>query len=350
MSENPAQFESRKLDHLRIALDPKSQTPHLQDWDSVRLAHEALPDLNFSEIDITVTTFGRKLKTPLFISSMTAGHLQGEQLNSHLAEAASKRGWLMGVGSQRRELTDPSATQEWKSLRQKFPDVSLVGNLGIAQVLQTPTAKIQNLIDGLEASALFVHTNPLQEALQPEGTTDFAGSFKALEGLCKALPVPVILKEVGCGFSKSTLRRILDMGLYAVDVSGAGGTHWGRVEGQRVDIESITAQAALSFADWGFSTVDSLRAALALRPKYKVWASGGVRSGLDAAKAIFLGAEMVGFAKPLLEPLVQGKDKGPERLDQVMQRLEYELRIALFCTGCKTLTDLRNLQETENPV
>jgi isopentenyl-diphosphate delta-isomerase len=336
MSENSAQFESRKVDHIRIALDPKSQTAHLRDWDSVRLPHEAVPNLNFSEVLCHTSVFKRDLKAPFFVSSMTAGHEQGLVLNLLLARAVEQRGWMMGVGSQRRELTDPQAAQEWKQLRSSAPNAILLGNLGLTQVIQTPIARVQQLVDNLQAVALFIHTNPLQEVLQPEGTPQFRGGMKALEVLCKSLSVPVILKEVGCGFSGNTLKQLRNLGLYAVDLAGLGGTHWGRVEGFRAGPESVTAKAAETFKDWGIPTVEGLMSARRLKPDYKVWASGGIRSGLDAAKAIALGAEMVGAAKPLLEAAIVSETK----LGEAMERLELELRIAQFCTGCKDLTEL----------
>ena len=330
--ENNQQFERRKSDHIRMALDPKNQTTGLSGFDQITLIHEALPDLNFSEIDLTTEIFGAKLKSPIFVSSMTAGHEKGFLLNTRLAKAASHKGWMMGVGSQRKELSDSTAANEWIAIRREIPDAMFVGNLGIAQVIQTPVSQIQKLVDSLEAKALFVHLNALQECLQPEGTPQFRGGLQALEKLVENLSVPVIVKEVGCGFSKSTLQRLESVGVFAVDVSGLGGTHWGRIEGERSKAGSALHESALSFKNWGTSTLDSLLFAKEILHKTQTWASGGIRSGLDVAKSLALGAHMVGVAKPLLEAAMLSQ----EEVEKLMDLFDYELKVALFCTGSKT--------------
>jgi isopentenyl-diphosphate delta-isomerase len=336
MSETLAQFEQRKKDHIRIALDPQSQASGLTGLDNVKLIHEAFPELNFSQIHTRTHFLDQNLQSPIFISSMTAGHSDAVNLNLILARAAEARGWAMGVGSQRKELMLDEASKEWKLVRAQAPKAVLLGNLGLTQVIRTPLSEIQRLIDNLQASALFIHVNPLQEVLQKEGTPDFKGGLEAVEKLCRSLEVPVIIKEVGCGFSRSTLQRLTNMGIYAVDVAGLGGTHWGRVEGHRSEETDILFEAAKTYKNWGISTVESVLSAVDCKPDYKIWASGGVRTGLDVAKLIALGAEMVGIAQGLLEAALKGENE----LDHVMQRLEYELKIALFCTGCE---DLRTL-------
>jgi isopentenyl-diphosphate Delta-isomerase len=328
------QFESRKADHLRLSLDPKMEALGGSGFSQIHLIHEALPNLNLSEISLETKFWGEKA-SPLFISSMTAGHHQGEAINITLAKVAAKKRWPMGVGSQRRELSDPKAKEEWKRVRKLAPKALLMGNLGLAQLIQTPLKNVLELANSLEASALFIHANALQEAIQPEGTPNFKGGLKALEKLAKASQVPVVLKETGCGFSKETLKRLKGIGLAAVDVSGFGGTHWGRIEGGRAADSSPQAMAAKTFENWGESTVDSLLAAQGV--SLEIWASGGIRSGLEAAKAIALGARKVGFAKPALEAALQGE----ESLEKWMSQMEFELKVALFCTGCKTPEELR---------
>lgn len=244
----------------------------------------------------------------------------------------------MGVGSQRKQLTEESAASEWKEIRKQCSRVRFFGNIGVSQLASIGVDSVRRLADSLDAEAMIVHTNPLQEVLQPEGTPQFRGGLKALEKLCRDLGRPVIVKETGCGFSEPTLRRLMGLGVAAVDVSGIGGTHWGRVEGGRSQPGSMLHQAAQTFADWGESTVDSLVAAVELKADYSVWASGGVRTGLDAAKLIAMGAEMVGFAKPIIEAAL----KGEEFLDKQMATFEYELKVAMFCTGSSTVAQLRN--------
>jgi len=265
---------------------------------------------------------------------MTAGHSGSIDLNVRLAKACERRGWRMGVGSQRRELTDAAAAREWKKVRKNAPKVQLLGNLGLAQLIQTPVDRVQKLADDLEATAMIIHLNALQECLQPEGTPQFKGGLKAIKKLAKALSVPVVVKETGCGFSKLTLQRLKESGVAAVDVSGLGGTHWGRIEGLR---NPSLKEVADTFANWGVSTVDSVVTALSIKPKYEVWASGGVRTGLDAAKLIALGARTVGVAKPILEAALNSENA----LDQRMALIEQELKTALFCTGCQDVSQLR---------
>lgn len=344
-TDSMAQFEARKQDHIRIALSDAAQTPSLSGFDRLRLRHEALPDLDFAKIQTETQVFGHTLQVPYLISSMTAGHGAAHDINLRLARLAQEKGWAMGVGSQRRELSDPEARQEWKRLRAEAPRAVLLGNLGIAQVISTPLAKIQELVENLQAQAFFVHLNPLQECFQPEGNLDFTGSWKALEKLVQNLSVPVLVKETGCGFSEATLRRLSGLGLYAVDMAGTGGTHWGRVEGLRSSPEKMRHQAAKTFENWGYSTVESLLACQKHKTDYKLWASGGVRSGLDAAKLIALGAEMVGFAKPILEAALHaetsGEEAGEHALRACMERFEFELKVALFCTGSANIQDLQ---------
>lgn len=338
MNESIEQFEDRKRDHLEIALRLENQAEGMTGLERIVLEHEALPEFDFKDVSIQTEILGKKLSAPLFVSSMTAGHARGAELNVLLAKTCEEKGWMMGVGSQRRELSDPSAAQEWKKIRQFAPDVILLGNLGISQVIKTSVDDVKRLVESLQATAMIVHLNALQECIQPEGTPDFKNSFVALERLCRELSVPVIVKETGCGFSKKTLNRLMNVGVYAVDLSGFGGTHWGRVEGRRADENSVQAEAAKTFKNWGISTVQSMLNAIELKPTYKLWASGGMRTGLDAAKLIAMGAQAVGFAKPVLEEALKGRDN----LWKWMEKREYELKISLFCTGSRNLQSLNS--------
>lgn len=342
MDESKNQFEQRKRDHIRIALDPRSQTAGQNGLDSITLIHEALPDLNYKEVDIS-TSFvfsgdAIPLSSPIFISSMTAGHEKGREINEALARLSDRRQILMGVGSQRRELEDSNAAEEWAKVRKQAPKARLLGNIGIAQLIKSPIDKVRRLIDSTEAVALFVHLNPLQEVLQPEGTTEFRTGLQAIENLVKLAGIPVIVKETGCGFSVATLKRLENTGIFAVDVSGKGGTHWGRVEGYRSEESEMLYQVAQTFADWGISTTESLLNAKEARVEYQLWASGGVRNGLEIGKLMALGASKVGVAKPFLEAALQGD----EALEKLLTRLETELKVTMFCTGCRNLKDLQS--------
>lgn len=339
VGEKPEHFESRKADHIRLALSEVTQATGGSGLDSVRLTHEAMPDLDFSEISIATKLFGKPAGSPMFVSSMTAGHAGSLNLNMVMAQVCEKRGWPMGVGSQRRQLTDRSVDAEWSKLRKAVPRVRLFGNIGLAQVIESPVADVRRLADTLEAEAMIVHLNPLQECMQPEGTPSFKGGLQALSKLVRELGLPVIVKETGCGISKGTLRRLSGIGVFAVDVSGYGGTHWGRVEGGRSNPAAMRARAAATFGEWGIGTVESLVAGVELGKKdYEMWASGGVRSGLDAAKLLALGASHVGFAKPVIEAALEGE----EALDERLALFEFELKTALFCTGSRTIDELKD--------
>jgi isopentenyl-diphosphate delta-isomerase len=335
--EDVRQFESRKVDHIRLALDPSTQTEGASGLEQITFTHEAFPEIDFSEVDASTKLFEKVSATPMFVSSMTAGHGGSLNLNLVMARVCEKRNWAMGVGSQRKQLSDVNASAEWQEIRKQCPRVRFFGNIGLTQLIRENTSNIRRLLESLGAEAMIVHTNPLQEVLQPEGTPQFRGGLKALEKLCRELDAPVIVKETGCGFSRETLKRLTGLGVYAVDVSGLGGTHWGRVEGGRSQTGSVLKAAAETFKDWGISTVDSMESAIAMKPDFRVWASGGVRSGLDAAKLVAMGAEMVGMAKPIIEAAI----KGEEALDIRMSTFEYEFRTAMFCVGTKTVKDLR---------
>lgn len=231
-------------------------------------------------------------------------------------------------------------------MRKQAPRARLIGNIGITQLIHTPIDKIRKLIDATEAIGLFVHTNPLQEALQPEGTPTFKNNLSALENLVKHSGVPIIVKEVGSGFSSLTLKRLNETGIYAVDLAGKGGTHWGRVEGYRSRPDELMYQVAQTFENWGFSTLQSMLNARQAQVAYQVWASGGVRNGLEAAKLIALGAAKVGLAKPFLEAIIhEGQILQPhqadEKLEQLLIKLETELKISMFCTGSRSIQDLQ---------
>lgn len=331
------QFEQRKTDHIELALDPRNQAEGANGLDQIELAHEALPEIDFQSVDISTQTLGHKTATPFFISSMTAGHANANKINTLLALACETRGWAMGVGSQRRELIAPDEKETWTQFRQIAPNAIIFGNIGLSQLIHSKASDIQRLVDALQAQAMIVHCNPLQECLQPEGTPFFKGGLKAIEALTKSLSVPIIVKETGCGFSEKSLSALNKLKVAAVDISGFGGTHWGRIEGARSPQQHILAKAAKTFHNWGISTLDAMLAAQAIKPHYEIWASGGIRSGLEAAKLLAMGANLVGYAKPLLAAALKGLDE----LLTVMETYEYELKIAMFCTGNATLKQLR---------
>lgn len=341
------QFESRKRDHIEQALNSAHQASGLSGLDQIHLNHEALPDLDLSNVSLKTSCLGQMLSTPFFIAGMTAGHTSASETNLILARVCAERGWALGVGSQRRELdsVEGASLDRWEQMRRNAPGLMLFANIGISQVIDAGLDSLKRLVESLEANALVIHLNALQEALQGEGTPQFKGSFLAIERAANELSVPVIVKETGCGFSAKTLARLNETAVAAVDLSGLGGTHWGRVEGARSKEGTILADTAKYFSQWGESTVESVRAARLILKRAEIWGSGGVRSPIDAAKLIALGAHRVGFAKPALEAVLSGE----ETLRHWMQVQEYGLKVALFCTGSQNPAVLRDQEEAWRP-
>ena len=334
-SKKTTTFARRKQDHISLSFKKKNEACGESGFNSLKLLHSALPEMDFSEVDISTRIFNKKLKTPFIVTGMTGGWSGSLEINKKIAEACEKRGWIMGVGSQRRETFDPSAGEEGQAIRKHYPTLTLLGNLGLSQLIQMRVSEVEKLVHSLKAQAMVVHTNPLQEALQPEGTPQFKNGLKALRHLCSKLSVPVILKEIGCGFSRKTLEALKAQGLFAVDISGLGGTHWGRIEGDRISKTHPFYGISKAFESWGISTVDSLLQAQEVKTDYEIWASGGVRNGCDAAKALALGAHRVGIARPIIESALKGT------VEKTMARLEQELKVALFCLGCRNIKEVQ---------
>lgn len=340
---NERVFETRKHQHIQISASESSQVRESSQLQKLSLVHEALPEFNLSDVSTSTYLPGiGTLKRPFFISSMTAGHKDSFNLNLRLAQAAERWGLLMGVGSQRKELSNDKAQEEWLKIREACPTVMLAGNIGITQVISTPIESILKLVgplNAINAKALFVHSNPLQEALQEEGTPQFRNSLSALAKLVELSPVPVIFKEVGSGVSAETAQRLKGIGVKYIDISGAGGTHWGLIEGLRQDSSSIGYRVAQSFREWGHSNVRSLQSVLEVFKGAEdcVFASGGYRNGVDIAKALALGANAVGMAQPFLKSALISS----EQLDEFIIQTTQELRIAMFCTGVQNIADFK---------
>lgn len=331
------QFEQRKKDHIKLALEEGQQASKARDFDRIEFLHDALPEINFEDVQLNIKSLGRDCPTPYFVSSMTAGHKEGEAINKRLAKACEETGWRLGVGSQRRELSDSNAQKEWAKIRKLAPKAKFLGNIGLSQLIETKTKDIQRLIDNLEPEAFIVHLNPLQECLQGEGTPQFKGGVEAIQRLCEEIKVPVIIKETGCGFSANAIKKLKKTKIAALDVAGLGGTHWGRVEAARLEKSDVRARSGEVFGHWGHGTVESLMAAKQEGLPCELWGSGGVRNGLDAAKLIALGAVQVGVAKPMMVAAL----KGTREIVDLMHSFEFELKTALFCTGQRTIKEIQ---------
>ena len=337
-------LEERKSDHIRINLEEdvnfKRVTTGLEDYDFL---HQALPELNLSQVDTTLTLFGKRLNVPLLISSMTGGTSQAERINRTLAAAAELQGIAMGVGSQRAAIEDSSLVGSFK-LRSVAPNILLLANLGAVQLNYGYTVDhCRRAVDMIEADALILHFNALQEAVQPEGDTNFAGLLKHLEQVCRSLPVPVIAKEVGWGFSEDTALKLVEAGVSAIDVAGAGGTSWSQVEMYRARTEAQRRIAA-TFIDWGVPTSQAILAVKRAAPATPIIASGGLRSGLDIAKCIALGAKMGGMAGPFLRASVISEDAVIDEIN----RIKREIRISMFGAGKGNLKALSETQLIQN--
>jgi isopentenyl-diphosphate delta-isomerase len=310
-----------------------------------RFIHQALPELNLEEMDLNLDLFRRRLKVPLLISSMTGGTEEARQINLTLAEAAQATGIAMGLGSQRAAIDHPELIQSFQ-VRQVAPDILLFANLGAVQLnYQYGLQECLRAVEMIEADALILHLNAVQEAVQPEGNTHFAGLIHKIEAVCKALPVPVIAKEVGWGFSERAARLLSDAGVAAIDIAGAGGTSWSQVEMHRSETESQRRLAA-AFIDWGIPTADSIRMVRRAAPEMTIIASGGIRSGVDIAKCIALGATMGGMASPFLKAAV----KSLQNTIEVIHEIEREIRVCMFAAGAGNLEMLHQTDLIEvNP-
>lgn len=330
-------IRQRKDQHLDIVLKqrvgPKS-AGNL--FDEIHFRHQAMPQFALGDVDISCRLFGKTLNAPLLISSMTGGPTRAGAINDALAEAASTVGIAFAVGSQRIAIEGDSSVGFNRRLRQKAHGIPLLANVGAAQVALWPDPKTAlRAVEMIEADALVVHFNPLQEAVQRGGDTDWRNVRSRLAALVHASPVPVIAKEVGCGISGETARVLVDLGVAAIDVAGQGGTSWAAVEARRAP-DQQAADVAEAFRDWGIPTPLAIREVKASCPDTLIIASGGIRNGLDVAKAIRLGASVVGQAANLLDAALEGAEAVARQLQTTAQ----QLRVACFCTGSRSLDDL----------
>ncbi|SET04700.1 isopentenyl-diphosphate delta-isomerase [Methanococcoides vulcani] len=331
----------RKIEHLELcAQRPVESRDVTSGFDDVMLVHKALPQINMDEIDLSTKFLGRELKAPFLIASITGGHPDTKPVNAALAEAAEEMGVGIGVGSQRAAIEDPEQEDSFSVVRDVAPDAFIYGNIGAAQLREYDLEAIERLVEMLDADAMAVHLNFLQEAIQPEGDRDATGVLEAIEEVC-SLKVPIIAKETGAGVSKEDAQMLKRAGVSAIDVGGVGGTSWSGVEVYRANESGDTVSEHLGnlYWDFGIPTVSSV---LECRSSLPVIATGGVRTGLDIAKSLSLGAYAASAALPFVGPALIGKDAVVESLSGMLN----ELRVAMFLCGCGTVSELRTDSKT----
>jgi len=324
----------RKAEHIALALQERMQL-RANFFSQYHFEHQALPEIDLDEIDVSVEFLGRRLAAPLLISCMTGGTEEATRINRNLARGAEAVGIALGLGSQRKAIEDPSLAASFE-VRDLAPSIPLLANLGAVQLnYGFGLGECEAAVTMIDADALAFHLNPLQEAIQPEGQGNFAGLVAKMGEIASQLRVPVVAKEIGCGLSERAGRALAEAGIRIVDTAGLGGTSWARIEAARardLDLGEL-------FADWGVPTPESIRA-LRRIPGMTVIGSGGVRNGLDAAKAIALGADLVGLAQTFLE----AADESAERVIARAERTVRELKIAMFCVGARSVEELQRVE------
>ncbi|PZV17958.1 MAG: type 2 isopentenyl-diphosphate Delta-isomerase [Leptolyngbya sp.] len=332
-----AETQVRKADHLRICLDEDVQFRQISSGlERYRFLHCCLPELDLQDIDQTTTFLGKSLSSPLLISSMTGGTDLAKTINFRLAAVAQRYGLAMGVGSQRVAVENPSVASTF-TVRSLAPDILLFANLGAVQLnYRYGLDECLKVVDLLEADALILHLNPIQECVQTRGDTNFRGLLDKIATLCDKLPVPVIAKEVGNGISGAMAQKLIAAGVSAIDVAGAGGTSWSKVESERAQ-DARQQRLGAIFADWGIPTAECITSIRAVAPTVPLIASGGLRNGLDAAKAIALGADLAGMAMPFL----QAANESEAAVNQLVEILQAEIAITMLCSGNATLASLK---------
>jgi len=343
MPKKSSSTSSRKADHIRINLEQNVRSGLTTGLENYRFVHQALPELNLDDIRLNLSLFGKDLAAPLFISSMTGGTEDAGTINRNLAAAAQETGIPLGVGSQRTALEEPDLVDTFQ-VRDTAPDVLLFANLGAVQLNYGLSVEdCYQAVNMIGADALILHLNPLQEAVMPDGNTRFAGLLDKIEGVCKTLDVPVIIKEVGWGFSRQAAVQLKNAGVSALDVAGAGGTSWTEVEMHRADTDDQRIIAS-AFVGWGIPTAETVQIVHSAVPELPLFASGGLRNGVDIAKCITLGAVMGGLAGPFLKAAVHS----PQAVISEINRIKKEIQLAMFAAGVSDLDSLSRSQLIKN--
>lgn len=335
-----SEVENRKQDHIRICLEKEVESRSVKSgFDDITLVHKADPELSLDDVELCTTFFGHKFSAPIMISSMTGGSKTSVEINKMLALAAEELKIGIGVGSQRAAIENPELEYTYRVVREYASSAFVIANIGAAQLAKGyGIDEVLKIIDMVDADALAIHFNPLQEAIQGEGDAVFVGVLKKISEICKSVSTPIFVKETGAGISGEVAKAFESAGVKCIDVSGAGGTSWSAVEYYRSKDNSLKKSLGLSFWDWGIPTAISL---IEVRNSIagKVIVSGGIRTGIDIAKGIALGADLAGVALPILK----ATRKGIEGVKREITRFIEELRVAMFLTGVKNISELRRV-------
>ncbi|MDL4840181.1 type 2 isopentenyl-diphosphate Delta-isomerase [Aquibacillus rhizosphaerae] len=330
-------IDKRKSQHIDIVLNETVTGLNTSTgFESFKFIHNALPEIDFNEIDLSSDFLGKRYKTPFLVSSMTGGAALAETINRNIAEASEEKGWAIGLGSTRALIENEKYRSSFQ-VREYAPSVPIIANLGAVQLnYGFDLEKCQKIIEITEADALVLHLNSIQEVIQQGGDTNFKDLLIKIEKLCRELDVPVGVKEVGWGIDGTVAKKLCDVGVSFIDVAGAGGTSWSQVEKYRSK-EPIKKQAAEAFSEWGIPTVECITSVRKQIGNQTVIASGGIKTGVDGAKAIALGADMVGFGRSVLQAATESVDQ----MLEVMATKELELQMAMFAIGVKSLDELK---------
>jgi isopentenyl-diphosphate delta-isomerase len=328
----------RKIEHLKLCAGSQVESRQVNaGFEDVTLIHRALPELDMDKLDLSVEFLGKRLRTPFLIASITGGHPDTIPVNSALASAAEEFGIGIGVGSQRAAIDDPAQEESFRVVREKAPDTFVYGNVGAAQIRQYGVEGVEKLVEMIDADALAIHLNFLQEAIQPEGDKNAIGCLDMIKEICSGLNTPVIVKETGAGISREDALLLQKAGVSAIDVGGAGGTSWAGVEVYRAreSGDSVSEHLGELFWDFGIPTVASI---IESRVSLPIVATGGIRTGLDIAKSIALGASAASAALPFVSPALKGK----KAVVNVLSRMLNEFRAAMFLCGSANIQELHN--------
>jgi isopentenyl-diphosphate delta-isomerase len=329
-------IKQRKKDHVELTTSGQVDYQQATGFEQYQFLHNALPEVNMDEISTEASLLGRTFSFPLFISSMTGGYTDAGAVNAIIAEFCEQYRLPFGVGSQRIMLENEEAVASFSVVRERAPNAFIAANIGGAQLIDGLSKKeVRLLIDAIAADAIIVHLNPLQELIQPEGDRSFKGIEEGIAHLVEESSVPVIVKETGAGISGAVAQRLLNIGVEVIDIAGAGGTSWSKVENER----QSNANPQQMFNDWGIPTAECLRQVSALKQDYdfEIIASGGIRSSHDIGKALCLGSQFTAAAQPVIKAVV---DNGLEGLEMLYSRWQHQLKMILLLLGCEQLSDL----------